>query len=170
MAKRISLRQFQASLVSRLAEARSGEVPRGLLGIQAGEEFWLTDLADAGEIVPTPAIAPVPLAKRWLRGLANIRGSLCLVIDFAAFHGGSATTPTGDTRLLLPNARYGSNCALLVSRALGLRNPEAFEEHETGADERAWVSGELVDPQGKRWKRLSFGALLAHPQFLDVAG
>ncbi|GAB4170106.1 MAG: hypothetical protein OHK0026_12550 [Rhodocyclaceae bacterium] len=168
MAKRISLRQFQESLVSRLAEARSGEAPRGLLGVQAGNEFWLTELADAGEIVPAPPITPVPLAKPWLRGLANIRGNLCLVVDFAAFGGGGPTALTVEARLLLPNARYGSSCALLVSRALGLRNPEAFENEDLPGQQCAWVAGGLVDSQGRRWKKLAFGPLLADAQFLDV--
>ncbi len=169
MAQRISLRQFQETLVARLAEARSGVAPHGLLGVQVADEFWLTELADAGEIAPVPPVSTVPLAKPWLRGLVNIRGSLYLVVDFAAFQGGAPTALTGEARLLLPNARYGVNCALLVSRSLGLRNPEAFDEAGGQPDERAWVGGELVDHGGRVWKKLSFSALLAHPHFLDVA-
>ena len=168
MAKRISLRQFQQSLVERLTSARTGELPRALLGVQVGRELWLADLADAGEIVPLPSITPVPLAKPWLRGLANIRGTLFLVIDFASFLGGELTPVTADARLLLPNVRFGSNCGLLVNRGLGLRSQEGFDPSPVGGDRRPWVASELTDSHGATWKKLSFPELLGHPQFMDV--
>ena len=120
MAKRVSLREFQKDLVERLSSARRGEVARAVLGVQAGLEYWLLDLGDAGELMPTPALTHVPLTRPWFDGIANIRGTLYAVVDFSAFQGGQAIAPSGDNRLLLVGGRFGINSALRVSRALGL--------------------------------------------------
>ena len=48
----------------------------GLLGVQAGPDYWLLDLADSGEILPLPPFTSVPLTRPWFCGIANIRGSL----------------------------------------------------------------------------------------------
>lgn len=167
MAKRISLRQFQESLVERLSSARRGEVSRALLGIQAGKEFWLLDLGDAGEILPVPTLTTVPLTKSWFDGLANIRGSLHAVVDFSAFQSGEVTLSASDNRLLLVGARYGINSALRVTRALGLRNPDDLEPRP-GSDERPWVGEQYLDGQGRVWKKLILKNLVAQQQFLEI--
>ncbi|NMG67557.1 chemotaxis protein CheW [Azoarcus indigens] len=167
MSKRISLREFQESLVRRLAEAKSGE-RRGLLGVQAGNENWLVALADSGEVLPPPPLSPVPLTRPWYRGLANVRGTLYGVVDFSAFHGGPLVAPSGHARLLLVGARHGVHCALLVSRASGLRSGDDFEADDNPADERPWVGQRLRDVQDRPWLRLDVQRLLAHPGFLDA--
>lgn len=169
VAKRISLRDFQRQLSDRLSVAMAGESERALLGFQSGQEYWLTDLADSGEIIPLPPLAPVPLVKPWFRGIANIRGTLYNVIDFSAFQGGEATTVNADTRLLIPNARLEVGSALMVARALGLRAADGLEARPSVSDPRPWVSGEFDDNQGHAWKLLAFEALLTSSQFLDVA-
>ena len=83
---RSSLREFQERLARRLAEAAGAE-RRGLLGFQCGSDNWLIRLAEAGEILPPPPLSAVPLTRPWFRGLANVRGSLYGVVDFAAFNG-----------------------------------------------------------------------------------
>ena len=38
-------------------------------------------------MIPVPPITPVPLTRPWFRGVANVRGNLYSVVDFAAFVG-----------------------------------------------------------------------------------
>ncbi|THF63842.1 chemotaxis protein CheW [Pseudothauera nasutitermitis] len=167
MAKRISLREFQESLVRRLAEARAGD-RRALLGLRVGEENWLVDLTDSGEILPVPPLSPVPLTRPWFSGVANVRGTLYGVVDFSAFHQGAPIVPAGHARLLLIGARHSINSAILVSRALGLRSPEDFEADHGEADPRPWVAQRLRDTQDRLWFKLDAARLLAHPGFLDA--
>ena len=75
MAKKGSLRDFQAHLAKRLAGA-SEQSAAGLLGVQSGADFWLLNLSDSGEIIPLPQLTTVPLTKNWFVGIANIRGNL----------------------------------------------------------------------------------------------
>lgn len=168
MAKRISLREFQQALVERLTSAQRGEAPRALLGILAGHDHWLLELPDTGEIVPLPPLTPVPLAKPWFRGLANIRGSLFTVVDFAAFQGLAATPVTADARLVLANSRFGFSSALLVSRALGLRNLDQLEARAQPADSRPWVGEQYADNQGQIWNKLLIRELFADPGFMEI--
>lgn len=167
MARRTSLREFQQGLVRRLNEAQSSDAPLARLGVQVGAEHWLVKLEEAGEVIPLPQIAPVPLAKAWYRGLANIRGNLYSVVDLAAFQGGDLTAATPDSRLLLVGERFGMNGALLVNRMLGLRNLQQFEVREANSKERAWENTRYVDPEGREWRELSMAALVYHPDFLQ---
>ncbi len=175
MAKRISLREFQVGLVERLTSAARGETSRALLGVLSGKNYWLLNLSDAGEIVPLPLLSPVPLTKSWFVGIANIRGSLYSVVDLSAFMGGEATQLNADARLLLVGARHGINSALLVSKTLGLKNPDALEAFSEAAPdgeiEQPWVGEHLRDIQGNpplTWRMLRIKSLLSHSGFLDI--
>lgn len=168
MSKKISLREFQESLVKRLTSAQQGQSSRGLLGVQAGREYWLLDLTDSGEIIPTPPLSSVPLTHPWFRGLANIRGTLYTVVDFAGFQGGEPTAANSESRLLLVGTRLGLNSALLVNRALGLRSVDELELQPTPNEARPWVGEAFVDLQGRTWHKLLVKNLVMQPRFLDV--
>ncbi|MCB1894969.1 MAG: chemotaxis protein CheW [Zoogloeaceae bacterium] len=170
MARRTSLREFQESLARRLAEAGSAQ-PRALLGLQSGNDHWLIALPEAGEIMPVPDLTTVPLAKPWMRGLANVRGTLYSAVDFSAFHGGEQILPAGEARLILVGARLGSNCALLVSRTTGLRGVEDFELEPEAATEpgQPWRGPRMRDTTGRLWTRLLIPALLADRSFLEAS-
>ena len=179
MAKRISLREYQQGLSERLMSARRGEGSQALLGIESGADdlpggsHWLIDLADSGEVSPMPQLTPVPLTKPWFAGIANIRGVLYSVVDFSAWRGGAPTPINAQSRLLLVGARHGINSALLVRRALGLRpqlQMHAASEAKVGAGDTApWLGGRFTDAQDVIWTQLRIPALLADPNYLDIA-
>ena len=182
MAQRISLRDFQQTLSERLASARKGEGGSALLGVESGSDdlpggsHWLIDLTDSGEVTPLSPLTPAPLTKPWFAGIANIRGVLYGVVDFSAWRGGALTPCNTQSRLLLVGARHGLNCALLVRRALGLRPSaqlrplHADHEAKVGADDTAaWRGGSFADAQNMTWTQLRIPALLADPDYLDIA-
>ncbi len=160
------LRAFQEALSRRIGAAGSVIQKDLRLGVRVGEDEWLVALADAGEVVPVPAITPVPLTKPWMLGVANIRGRLYSVTDLALFFGGAPTPATSSARLLLIGQRHNSNAAILVSRVLGLR---ALADLELLRQETAgWMQAEFRDEQGQHWRELAVARLLAAPEF--VAG
>jgi twitching motility protein PilI len=165
MATRISLRDYQRDLASRLQGARSGSAT-ARLGLQVGLERWLVDLRDAGEVIPVPPITPVPLTQPWFRGVANVRGNLCSVVDFAVFLGASPAPVGEQARLLLFGARFRTGGALLVERSLGLRNPDELQPQAASGPHPAWLKGEFSDAQGTRWKELDVARLVADAAFL----
>ncbi|MBK8523988.1 MAG: chemotaxis protein CheW [Betaproteobacteria bacterium] len=168
MAKKISLREFQEHLAARLTIAAQGKASSALLGVQAGNDYWLLNLSDSGEIVPLPSLAPVPLTKPWFSGIANIRGNLYSVADFSALRGGEPTPMNASSRLLLVGTRHGSNAALLVTRMLGLKNPETLTSAPATEGPHPWEAERLVDADGREWKKLNVRALLADPDFMEI--
>lgn len=166
MAARTSLRDYQRELAERLRSAGAEGRSASKLGLQVGDEAWLVDLADAGEVLPVPAITPVPLTRPWFRGVANIRGNLYSVIDFPAFLGGKPVAPGDQSRLLLLGARFRLGAALLVDRSLGLRNPAQLEPAE--GDPGPWARAQYADTDGRQWRELDLAQLAQHPDFLAV--
>ena len=167
MSKRGGLREFQAHLATRLASA-SEQSAAGLLGIQAGTDFWLVDLYDSGEIVPLTPLTTVPLTKQWFAGIANIRGNLYAVSDFSAFQGKDSTPQNTSSRLLLVGTRHGSNAALLVTRMLGLRNVEDLTPAAVDPNAPLWADEAYTDKEGRRWKKLNVRKLLADENFMEI--
>jgi twitching motility protein PilI len=167
VAKQISLHEFQQGLAQRLREAQAEAEPTSRLGVQAGGGNWLLRLDDAGEMLPLPEISSVPLTRPWYVGLANIRGVLSSVVDFAAFAGGEATARTPDCRLLLIADRFQSFSGLVISRMLGLKNVQSMQPVQEGKT-RPWIAGAYRDDEGRLWHELDIGALVAHEDFLHV--
>ncbi|MBK7955298.1 MAG: chemotaxis protein CheW [Candidatus Accumulibacter sp.] len=168
MAKKISLHEFQSYLAARLA-GTSNQSSAGLLGIQAGSDYWLLDLADSGEIVPLTPLTTVPLTKPWFAGIANIRGNLYSVVDLSAFLGKEATPQNTSSRLLLIGTRHGSNAALLVTRMIGLRNIEALNPVALAAAVPTWADEVYLDNEGRRWNKLKVRELLADEAFMAIS-
>ena len=169
MAERVSLRDYQRALVERLRSAGGGSIA-SKLGMQVGRESWLVDLADAGEVIPVPAISPVPLTRPRFNGVTSIRGMLYSVVDLPAFLGGPAVTDNEQARILLIGERFRLGAALLIDRSLGLRNPEQLKSREGAAGQGSpWLKAEYDDVDGRQWKELDMVQLVRHPDFLGVA-
>ena len=168
MAAKLSLRDYQLELSARLQRAQTDSRVASKLGLEVGGAVWLLDLTEAGEMIPVPPISAVPLARPWFRGVANIRGNLYSVTDFAAFLGGEATAVTDQARLLLISDRFRAGCALLVGRSLGLRKSGEMEPRPGGAGSK-WTRAEYTDAEGKRWRELNVPALVRDPEFIDVS-
>lgn len=167
MAKKGSLREFQAHLATRLAGANK-QSAAGLLGVQSGTDCWLLNLSDSGEIVPLAPLTSVPLTKPWFAGIANIRGNLYSVADFSAFQGKEATPQNPSSRLLLIGTRHGNNAALLLTRMLGLRNMDDLTPVTAEPDAPAWANEAYTDNEGRRWKKLNVRCLLMDEDFMDI--
>jgi len=167
VARQISLREFQQGLAQRLREAQAEAEPTSRLAVQAGKDNWLLKLDEAGEMLPLPEISAVPLTKPWYLGLANIRGVLESVVDFAAFAGGETTARTPDCRLLLIAERFQSFSGLVISRMLGLKNVQAMQPVQEPSS-RPWIAGAFRDDEGRLWHELDIGSLVAHEDFLHV--
>jgi twitching motility protein PilI len=168
MAERLSLKDYQRALAERLREAGAGRMA-SKLGVQVGTETWLVDLSDAGEVIPVPPVAPVPLTHTWFKGVANVRGNLYSVIDFPAFLGVGAVALGEHSRLLLLGDRFRTSAALLIDRSLGLRNPDQLTPRANGAAGPAWLRCEFSDKEGRAWKELDVPQLARHTDFLAVS-
>lgn len=170
--RRTRLREFQTQLVERMQAARSGVDTRvNQLGVMIGQNRWLLNLQEAGEIVSVGAITQVPLTQDWFLGLANIRGNLISVIDFARFQGHAPTQLDKDCRIVAFAPGLSFNSGLLVSRVMGLRNIAEMElqvGNSSAADATPWATQRYVDNGSQAWTELNLSLVIQDPQFLHV--
>jgi len=169
---KLDLRAFQQELASRLAAKTAAQVEQSRLGVDCGGERWLIRLADAGEVIAVPQLATVPRTKPWYLGIANIRGNLYGVIDFAGFLGRpvDATAPTaGQSRLVLFGPRIGDlRAGLIVQRVLGLRNLAELAQTDVRGTVPSWYGPRWTDHEGEAWQEIDLARLAQDPAFLQV--
>jgi len=168
-AAKLDLRLFQQELATRLASKTAAQVESSRLGLACAGENWLVRLADTGEVITVPPIAAVPRTRRWFLGVANIRGNLYSVIDFAAFLGRPSAPPGSQSRLVLFGPRAGElNAGLVVSRVLGLRNLAELAPAAPAAGAPAWYAQRWMDAEGTAWQEIDLAKLARDPSFLHV--
>ena len=166
---KLDLRTFQQELATRLASKTAAQVESSRLGLSSGGEQWLIRLADVGEVVAVPALASVPHTRRWFLGVANIRGNLCTVIDFAGFMGKEPTVLAPQNRLVLLGARAADIAAgFVVQSALGLRNIGALAPAPPVDGAPGWYGERWVDADGGPWQEIDLAQLARDPAFLRV--
>lgn len=140
------------------------------VGFKINDIALLAKMDDVSEILPPPQTIRVPGVKFWVKGLANIRGSLIPVLDMKAFLYGQATVVDKNSRILIINKK-GLSAGLLVEEVYGLKRFKPAEHrdetnHETGSV-KEYLSGIFVD-QVYRWNVFSVDKLVSTEQFLRV--
>ena len=168
MARRTGLREFQISVAERLRNAGTRAALASKLGFQVGGDNWFVALHQVSEVIPVPQTVPVPLTHSWFRGVANVRGNLYSMIDFSAFQGGDPIASGMERRVILVSERLVPGAGLVVSRMLGLRNPEQFNAAARPANAPPWLAGAYADAGGTRWLELDLPALVREQRFLEV--
>ncbi len=138
-----------------------------------GQTRYAAPIDSVKEILNLPAgITPVPGTKTWVRGVANIRGTLLPIVDLKQFLGAGATKPGRRSRVLVID-RQGVYTGLLVGTMAGMR-------HFYPADQRQASSAELVAEFGpfvkalyvqqeEKWPVFDIPALIEDPGFLVAA-
>jgi twitching motility protein PilI len=91
-----------------------------------GADNWFVALHQVSEVIPVPPMVQVPRTQPWFRGVANVRGNLYSMVGLLRLPGPRRDRPGhGEARDPGFGALVGG-AGLLVSRMLGLRNPEQF--------------------------------------------
>ena len=124
-----------------------------------------------GEILPHPQSTPVPGAKPWIIGLANVRGELLTVVDLAWYLGGTPTRVGPGSRLLaasLSKAPIG----LLVDEVLGQRHFLDSDALPAELDDDSPLQGVVARQHqlgSETWFELDLDRLFTSPEFLHGA-
>jgi twitching motility protein PilI len=171
-AAKLDLRAFQQELAARLAAKTTQQVEQSRLGLACAGQQWLIRLADAGEVIAVPTMATVPHTRPWYLGIANIRGNLYSVIDFAGFLGHDiepAPPGAGQARMVLFGPRVGElRAGLVVTRVMGLSNLAELTRGDGAADAPAWYGARWTDKSGGTWQEIDLALLAQDPVFLQV--
>ena len=174
MANRTALRELQQRLAERMQAAREQTLIASWLAVDCAGVGLLFSLKQASEIFAPVPIKPVPYAKPWLAGVANLRGGLFTVVDLSVYLG---LREPSLSRGLAPQSRLVSlgtdlnlNCALLVDRLAGLRSDEQLPlAPEQPAGPLPRFAGALRrDEAGRHWQEINLEALSKQENFLHI--
>jgi twitching motility protein PilI len=152
-------------------EAAAGREWVGVACRMGGETFLIAR-EETREVLGYPAvITRIPGAKSWVKGLANVRGSLLPMLDLRQFLGSGATTPGRNTRIIVVQHRE-IPAGLIVDEVLGFRR---FAESEFNAEApptvircETYLAG-AFRRGGEVWPVLSLKSLVESASFLQAA-
>ena len=91
------------------------------VGFRVGRERLASAYAEVVEILPLPALTPVPGAQPWMLGVANVRGTLLPVVDLRQFLDGERTPLTESQRVLVVR-QPGGDVAVTIDELFGQRS------------------------------------------------
>ena len=157
------LREMERRSRAAVAGKTTGEIPEEWVGIgfSIGQENFVADRDQVREVLMLPeSMTRVPGARRWLLGIANLRGHLLPLVDLKLLLGSGRTTLRRTTRVISVNHREVP-AGLVVDEVLGFRRfgdrefidqvPETIvrcERYLTGSYERGddkWPVFSLFD-------------------------
>jgi len=169
--KKINLHEYQQDILSKLkiSTEKGQAASTSRLAVNVGENAFLLSLADVSEVLPVPEILTIPLTQPWFLGMANVRGNLYALTDFAQFIGLSPSVISAQSRILLINDKFGINAALLVDRLVGLRSLSEMQLQKKSGQESFWVLNKFLDNNSVEWSELDLGEFVHQPSFLQVA-
>lgn len=137
------------------------------LVFRLGDDKLTMGVAEIEEILPLPAITPIPGAVDWLLGMANVRGNLVTIVDLGWFLFGSRTPHTARTRLILTRLQ-GKFTGLVVDEVYGQRYFNLNDVQPNAKEGALTDFVEVVMCQGdEQWGRFRFDVLAAKNEFLD---
>lgn len=123
------LRELERRSRAAVAGKGSGEILEEWVGIgfRLGQENFVADRDQVREVLMLPdSMTRVPGAKRWLLGIANLRGHLLPLIDLKMYLGSGRTSLRRVTRVISVNHREVP-AGLVVDEVQGFRR---FTESE----------------------------------------
>ena len=174
MANKTALRELQQRLAERMQAARETTLIASWLAVECAGVGLLFSLKQASEIFAPVPIKPVPYAKPWLAGVANLRGGLFTVVDLAIYLGlrepSLSRTFAPQARLVSLGGDLNLNCARLVDRLAGLRSDEQLPlAAEQPAGPLPRFAGALRrDEAGRQWQEINLAALSKQANCLHI--
>jgi twitching motility protein PilI len=142
------------------------------VAFRMSSENFLVAREETREVLGYPAVVTrVPGAKPWIRGIANVRGTLLPVVDLRAFLGGGVTGTGRSARVLVANHREAP-AGLLVDEVLGFRRFADAEFSNVPPPTLARCDRYLAGAfrrGAESWPVFSLRSLLESNEFLQAA-
>ncbi|MEE4245066.1 MAG: chemotaxis protein CheW [Kangiellaceae bacterium] len=163
----IEQRSFGSTTAPRTEQ--SGRFWTGI-GFRLNEHRYVAPLKEVAEILQMPHFTKVPGARSWVKGVANIRGTLLPIMDLHGFLGRKIPATMRRQRVLVVNHK-GINSGIVVDEVLGLQHFEEVERIEDVQDDETimpYLSGRFLRGEDE-WKVFSPFVLAEHPAFMQVA-
>lgn len=179
----MAAKQIHPIEVLRQLENRSRENAKGLpqqteqenlwsgIGFRIGETCFISPATQIHEIQRYPRLTMVPGTHRWVRGLANFRGTLLTIVDMQSYFNQPPIQILPHSRILVIQ-QAGLTVGLLVTEVVGLKN---FSPDDRGARDEQLDSAiknhvrGTFQKDGITWHLFDMKSLTADPYFYQVA-
>ena len=136
-----------------------------------GDARLTCNIERIAEILPCPQSTPVPGAKAWIVGLANVRGELLTVIDLSRFLTGARSPIKASSRLLATSLNKAP-IGLLIDEVFGQRHFLDNDAVDADLPEDSPL-GSVISKQHKlgseTWHELDLDRLFNSAEFLNGA-
>jgi twitching motility protein PilI len=141
------------------------------IAFRIGDFHFVAPLQQVNEILHYPALTTFPGTKSWVKGIANIRGSLVPVMDLSAYLGKRHIGVNNQSRIMVVNREH-ITVGLLVDEVQGLKHFDDAEKTTsvTRFDDalKDYVQGAFRQQQNE-FLVFNLDALAYHPEFYKVA-
>lgn len=131
---------------------------------------YVAPLSEVAEIMDVPLLTLIPGAKKWVRGVANVRGTLLPVMDLQGFLYKKPNRSRKQRLLVIQNGDFLSS--IVVDDVIGLQHFEDIDrlEEVPEVDEavKAFVN-DGFNREDQVWTVFSLFALAEDSAFLQVA-
>lgn len=149
------------------------EVPARWVGI--GFELlncrMVAPLEAIGEVLHYPQMTAIPQAKRWLKGVANLRGDILPVTDITSLLDASQALPKKQGKVLVIKQKE-ELFGLLVSQIFGLKRfatlPKVIEKYTGAPQLLPFVEG-CFEEEDRQWYVFNLAKVLAMEHFYETA-
>lgn len=142
----------------------------GVVFGMAGERL-ACNIERIGEILPCPQATPVPGAKPWILGLANVRGELLTVVDLGWYLTGIRSPLTSGSRLLSASLNKAP-IGLMIDEVYGQRHFLDSDAVPTTLEDGSPFNGVVRKEHNlgsETWRELDLDYLFNTPEFLNGA-
>jgi twitching motility protein PilI len=100
------------------------------VGFRVGDYQLVAPMEQISETLGYPSLTRVPGTKRWVKGVANIRGNLLPILDMNDFITGNPINIQRHSRIMVVHY-HGISAGLLVDESLGMQH---FFDEERGRE------------------------------------
>lgn len=121
---------------------------RKLISFELIGRKYLVPLDEVVEILPVPEVTRLPRVKGWVRGVANVRGRLLPIIDFADFLNQRLSSTPREQRVVVVDMQ-GVYVGLIVDQVFGLKTlpVDQFHKASMGGPLAQFVDGFFVEEE-----------------------
>ncbi|HEC19197.1 MAG TPA: purine-binding chemotaxis protein CheW [Gammaproteobacteria bacterium] len=141
------------------------------IGFRLGDIEMVAPLTQVNEILHIPKLTLVPGTLPWIKGLANIRGTLLPIVDLQSYLGQRPIHVRQQSRILVIH-QGELDVGLLVDEVIGLRHFDPEERVSRIRKMEPAVKSHIrgaFQQNKKIWHLFDMTTLIDDPQFYKVA-
>jgi len=141
------------------------------IAFRLGDIEMVAPLTQVNEILHFPNLTLVPGTLPWIKGLANIRGTLLPIVDLQGYMGQPAIQLRQQSRIMIIH-QGELNVGLLVDEVIGLRHFDPEDRvtriRKMNPEVKTHIRGAFKLNE-KIWHLFDMSTLIDDPQFYKVA-